>query len=346
MAGAEPERERRLERRATGARGEGALADGPRGAAGHRRGRFRRPDVRRAAPALPNGLTLGNLFFGIFAIISASRRDFDTAVKCIVAGGVCDAFDGAVARATRTGSRFGEELDSLVDAISFGFAPATIVYFAVLPAQGWAWLSIFIFTACAVLRLARFNVTQAGGSKRFFIGLPSPAAGGTLATYYWFSQTPLYNQTRIVDLPWHELMIGLMLALAAMMISNVPYPSWPRVGVRDLRGIGGLLIVLGILAGSVLAPKYFFFLFGVGYLVYGPLRAALLALFDIRPGLPPRRRATDRVDPLDAYEGPAELADGSFDESDAVAAEVDGDPIAAAALRRRRRRGPASGHDR
>ena len=91
------------------------------------RDRLRRPDVRRAAPALPNGLTLGNLFFGIFAIISASRGQFDRAVLYIVLGGVCDAFDGRVARATGTGGRFGEELDSLVDAISFGLAPAMIV---------------------------------------------------------------------------------------------------------------------------------------------------------------------------------------------------------------------------
>src|SRR3954465_14564386 len=89
---------------------------------------LRRPDVRRAAPALPNGFTLGNLFFGIFAIVSASKAEFSEAVLYIVLGGVCDAFDGRVARATGTGSRFGEELDSLVDAISFGLAPALIVF--------------------------------------------------------------------------------------------------------------------------------------------------------------------------------------------------------------------------
>src|SRR5919107_4282295 len=102
--------------------------------------RIRRHHVRRAAPALPNGFTLGNLFFGIFAIVSASRGEFDKAVLFIVLGGVCDAFDGRVARATNTGSPFGEELDSLVDAISFGLAPAMIVYFAVLNrGSQWEW---------------------------------------------------------------------------------------------------------------------------------------------------------------------------------------------------------------
>ena len=110
-----------------------------------RRSRLRRPNMRRAAPALPNGFTLGNLFFGIFAIVSASQGKFGNAVLYIVLGGVCDAFDGAVARATRSGSRFGEELDSLVDGISFGLAPALIVYFLVLPKDKWGLLAVFVF---------------------------------------------------------------------------------------------------------------------------------------------------------------------------------------------------------
>lgn len=263
----------------------------------------RRRRLRRAAPALPNGLTLGNLLFGIFSIIAAANRDFSNAVLFIVFGGVCDAFDGAVARVTHTGGRFGEELDSLVDAISFGLAPAMIVYFSVLPRDGWARFPVFIFAACAVIRLARFNVTQAGAKKSYFIGLPSPAAGGTLATYYWFTQTPLYQQTRIVDLPWQEIMPLLMLLLAAMMISNVPYPAWPKPGFRSARQIGALVLMLGILVGALGFPRHFFFLFGIGYLAYGLARALVLGLFD----LPldgsgrPRRRADDYVDPLEAY---------------------------------------------
>ncbi len=262
----------------------------------------RRRRLRRAAPALPNGLTLGNLLFGIFSIIAAANGDFSNAVLFIVLGGVCDAFDGAVARATRTGGRFGEELDSLVDAVSFGLAPALIVYFSVLPREGWARFPVFFFTACAVMRLARFNVTQAGGSKRFFVGLPSPAAGGTLATYYWFTQTPLYKQTRIVDLPWQEIMPILMVLLAAMMISNVPYPAWPRPGVRSPRQVGALLLILAIIVGTIGFPRYFLFLFGISYLVYGLARALVLGLFDLPlTDVAPRRRRDDYVDPLEAY---------------------------------------------
>src|SRR5205823_7331786 len=161
---------------------------------------IRTPDVRRVVVLFPSGLTLANLFFGVFAIVTASRGDYTRAGWYVVFGGIADAFDGRVARATNTGGRFGEELDSLVDAITFGLAPALIMYFAVLNRNGWDWIFSFLFTACAVIRLARFNVEQAGRAKKYFHGLPSPAAGMTLATYYWFSQTSLYNQTILGDL--------------------------------------------------------------------------------------------------------------------------------------------------
>ncbi|MEO6877498.1 MAG: CDP-diacylglycerol--serine O-phosphatidyltransferase, partial [Gemmatimonadaceae bacterium] len=160
--------------------------------------RPRRQGVRRAVVLMPNGLTLFNLFCGIYAIVLAIRGEFASAPGFIVLGGIADTLDGRVARATGTGSKFGEELDSLVDAISFGFAPALLVYLGMPDRGTWGWLLVFIFTSCAVMRLARFNVEQAGRKKTHFHGLPSPAAGLTLATYYWFSQTPLYNQTIIL----------------------------------------------------------------------------------------------------------------------------------------------------
>src|SRR5215211_1663823 len=218
-----------------------------------KRARFRRPEVKRAVVLLPNGFTLFNLFCGIYAVVLASRGRFGTAAFFIVLGGVADSLDGRIARATGTGSRFGEELDSLVDAITFGLAPAMIMYFAVLNREGTDWVWAFGFSACAVIRLAKFNVEQAGRAKTHFYGLPSPAAGLTLATYYWFSQTPLYNQTIILftdsktlaDLPWHALLRGLMAMLAALMISDVPYPAMPSVGFKSLRQLMGSLVVGG-----------------------------------------------------------------------------------------------------
>jgi len=246
--------------------------------------RLRRSDVRRAAPALPNGFTLGNLFFGIFAIVSASRGQFAHAVLYVVLGGACDSFDGRIARATGTGSRFGVELDSLVDAISFGLAPAMIIYFSVLDREGGAWwLLVFLFTACAVIRLARFNITQGGTTKRYFQGLPSPAAGWTLATYYWFSQTPLYTQTAIADLPWPDVMKVLMGVLSILMITNVPYPAFPKVGVRSWSGLGGLVVVVGSICGIFIYGREFFFPAGVAYVLYGLIRAFVLGLVDRIP---------------------------------------------------------------
>ena len=253
--------------------------------------RTRRPRLRgdpnrprnRAVVILPNGFTLASLFFGVFAIVAASRGEFDTAGLYVVFGGVCDALDGRVARATGTGSRFGSELDSLVDAITFGLAPAMIMYFAVLNRNGWDWIFSFLFTACAVIRLARFNVEQAGRAKKYFHGLPSPAAGMTLATYYWFSQTELYNQTILGDLNWTAGLRGLMLTLAFLMISNVSYPAVPTVGFRKISEILGTLVVITTFIGVLFIRKEFYFPALITYVLYGLAKTVIFGLLDKRP---------------------------------------------------------------
>ena len=252
--------------------------------------RVRRPTIRRAVIYLPNGFTLFNLFCGIFAIVLASRLAFGKASLFVFLGGIADALDGRVARATGSGSRMGEELDSLVDAISFGFAPAMIMYFAVLNTENWEWLFVFLFTACAVLRLARFNVEQAGRAKTYFHGLPSPAAGLTLATYYWFSQTPLYNQAIILftdnktlsELPWHTILPGLMGLLAVLMVSNVPYPAVPTIGWRSPRQILASLVLVAAIAGLIFLPRQFFFPAMLAYVLYGALKWLVLGLVGSR----------------------------------------------------------------
>jgi CDP-diacylglycerol---serine O-phosphatidyltransferase len=242
---------------------------------------MRRPRLPRPSMVmLPNGFTLANLFFGVFAIITAARGDHERAVWYIIVGAICDAIDGRVARATGTGSRFGEELDSLVDAISFGFAPALMMYFAVLRKDGLDWFFVFLFSACAVMRLARFNVEQAGRKKTHFRGLPSPVAGGTLATYYWFSQTPLYNETVISDLPWHTMVRFLMAGLAFLMISNVPYPAMPTFSAKTLRGVFGLVAFIGLIFGLIFLPKDFFFPVGMLYVIYGIVASVVKGLLD------------------------------------------------------------------
>jgi CDP-diacylglycerol---serine O-phosphatidyltransferase len=237
----------------------------------------------RAVVILPNGFTLASLFFGMFAIVAASRGEFDVAGLYVVFGGVCDALDGRVARATGTGSRFGSELDSLVDAITFGLAPAMIMYFAVLNRNGWDWIFAFLFTACAVIRLARFNVEQAGRAKKYFHGLPSPAAGMTLATYYWFSQTSLYNQTILGDLNWTTGLRGLMMLLAFLMISNVSYPAVPTVGFRKISEILGTMVVVATFVGILFLRKEFYFPALICYVLYGLAKTVIFGLLDRRP---------------------------------------------------------------
>jgi CDP-diacylglycerol--serine O-phosphatidyltransferase len=239
--------------------------------------------MRRAVVILPSGLTLANLFCGVFAIVSASRGQFDFAGLLIVLGGVADALDGRVARATGSGSRFGSELDSLVDIITFGVAPALIMYFAVLNREGWEWLIAFLYVTCAAIRLARFNVEQAGRAKRYFHGLPSPAAGMTLATYYWFSQSTLYNETILGDLPWHFWLRFLMLALAFLMISNVSYPAVPTIGYKKLSEIIGSLVVVGSIIGMIVLRKQFYFPALVIYVLYGVGKTVFFGLIGRRP---------------------------------------------------------------
>lgn len=289
---------------------------------------------RRAVVLLPNGFTLANLFFGVFAIVAASRGDFSRAVSYIVFGGVADALDGRVARATNSGSKFGEELDSLVDAISFGFAPTMIIYFAVFNQAGWDWIFCFLFTMCAVIRLARFNVEQAGRRKTHFTGLPSPAAGGTLATYYWFSQTNLYTETMIADLPWHQMLRFIMLGLSFLMISNVQYAAMPTIGYRSMRQILGSLLVIGTIFGVIFLPKQFFFPAAMAYVLYGLVATVFIGLLDRLPG------NGDDDDRDGAYGGNEEFA-GSFagdSNDDGDVRSVDGASDGSSATRRRRRR--------
>jgi CDP-diacylglycerol---serine O-phosphatidyltransferase len=243
---------------------------------------MRRPRLPRPSMVmLPNGFTLANLFFGVLAIVTAARGEPERAVAWIIVGAVCDAIDGRVARATGSGSRFGEELDSLVDAISFGFAPPMLVYFAVLRKDGFDWIFVFLFSACAVMRLARFNVEQAGRAKTHYRGLPSPVAAGVLVTYLWFSQTRLYNETVLSDLPWPFNSVRLLIAgLAFLMISNVPYPVVPTFSIKTVRGVFGLLMFFAVIFGMIFLPKDFFFPVGMLYVTWGVVASVVKGLLD------------------------------------------------------------------
>jgi CDP-diacylglycerol--serine O-phosphatidyltransferase len=234
-----------------------------------------RRNLRRAIVVVPSAFTLGNLFLGIWAIVTASRGDYNFAAWLIVMAAVMDMLDGRIARYTSTGSEFGEQLDSLVDIVSFGVAPAIIFFFTFLSDGGtWAWTLSFIYVASVAVRLARFNVEQAGSAKSNFHGLPSPTAGMTVATFYPFSQTEFFQRT-LTHLPWHALVVGMVLALSALMMSHVLYPVVPRFDLRTRRGQFAMLLAIGSIIAAFTVPALFFFPAAVIYISLGLLRAVV-----------------------------------------------------------------------
>jgi CDP-diacylglycerol--serine O-phosphatidyltransferase len=263
-----------------------------------------REGMRRAIVILPGAFTSGNLFFGLWAVVEASRGNYTRAAWFIVIAGVMDVLDGRIARMSRTGTRFGAEMDSLVDAISFGVAPALLVFHHTLRGE-WAWLLCFLFVLAVVLRLARFNIEQAGAAKTMFFGLPSPAAGMTLATYWPFSQTPFFQQQLAGMWPWPLALAVLMVSCSLLMVSHVPYAVFPRVGLRSARGLFGLVFVLGVLAGAFYVPAYFFFPFGLAYITWGLVRAAALGFLERLPDRDPLRDEEENGQrPTDGIVGP------------------------------------------
>lgn len=173
--------------------------------------------------SIPNIFTIGNLTLGVIAIILAFQNETNssnTAALLIIVAMLLDGLDGRVARALNAQSEFGKELDSLSDVISFGVAPAFIMYQAAFQdvSPALAWMVTAIFPICGALRLARFNVID--GIPGYFIGLPIPAAGGVLATLALFSG----------DLHYSLLLIST-LALSFLMVSNMKYPNFKKLGL-------------------------------------------------------------------------------------------------------------------
>ncbi len=287
----------------------------PRGGEGSRR-----RTIRQVVVVMPSAFTLGNLFFGFWAIVSAFNGNFRWAGWFIVFSGILDMLDGRVARLSNTGSRFGAELDSLVDIVSFGVAPALLIYFLDFASAGrFAWILSYIYVTAVALRLARFNVVSAGKpATGWFTGMPSPSAGMMLAVYFPFSQTEWYRASlAYLDLQ-HQGLVVLMLLLAVLMVSNVKYPKLPQIGLRSAKGLFGLAVHLGILVGGLLVPEYFLFPLGLTYMIFGLTRATVLGLME-RPesgSADDEEHLTDAHDAGDVvpHPGPAtERRDGWID---------------------------------
>ncbi len=255
--------------------------------------------LQRGIIILPSAFTMGNLFFGVYAMVAAARGDLIWAGWFVVFAGILDMLDGRVARFTRTGSAFGAELDSLVDAVSFGVAPAFIIYNLYLADGAWSWMLGFAYIAAVVVRLARFNVEQGGEAKTSFHGLPSPTAGMMLATYYPFSQTPFF-ETYLSALNWPQYIAVLTILLSVLMLSHVPYPLVPRIGFRTPRALGTTAFMLFGTIMALTLPRYWFFPALITYTAWGLVKAFVLGLLD---------RIPDRDPLLDEHIAPGETGD-------------------------------------
>ncbi len=225
---------------------------------------------RKGIYILPNLFTLAALFGGFYAVVMAMNGRFDLAAIGVFSAMVLDSLDGRVARMTNTQSAFGEQMDSLSDMVSFGAAPALIAYEWTLRGLGrWGWIAAFVYCACAALRLARFNVNTGVVDKRYFQGLPSPAAAALVMGFVWL-MTELEIDSG--DVRW--VMFGLALYAGLTMVTNVPFYSFKDVQMKkSVPFVVIVLIALGIAIVNIHPPVVMFGLFVVyglsGYLVYG-----------------------------------------------------------------------------
>ena len=205
---------------------------------------------RRGIYLLPNLFTTAALFAGFYAVVQAMNENFEYSAIAIFIAMVLDGLDGRVARLTGTQSEFGAEYDSMSDMVSFGVAPALIAYEWALKDMGqWGWIVAFIYCACAALRLARFNTNIAVVDKRFFQGLPSPAAAALIAGLVWVT---INFQVQGNDISWLACIVTLFAALT--MVSNIPYYSGKEINLR--RRVPFFTILLLVLFFFVLIPSH------------------------------------------------------------------------------------------
>jgi CDP-diacylglycerol---serine O-phosphatidyltransferase len=229
---------------------------------------------RKGIYILPNLFTLAALFGGFYAVVMAMNGRFDLAAAGVFCAMVLDSLDGRVARMTNTQSAFGEQMDSLSDMVSFGAAPALIAYVWGLRELGrWGWIAAFVYCACAALRLARFNVNTAVVDKRYFQGLPSPAAAALVAGFIW-----VMNDLGVKGGEVSWIMFAVALYAGLTMVTNVPFYSFKDVQMKkSVPFVVIVMIALGIAAINIDPPIVLFGLFVVyglsGYALYAWRRA-------------------------------------------------------------------------
>jgi len=238
---------------------------------------------------LPNLFTTAALFSGFYAIVAAMQSRFEPAAIAIFVAMLLDGLDGRVARMTNTQSDFGAEYDSLSDMVSFGLAPALVIYQWALSGLGKAgWLAAFIYTAGAALRLARFNTQVGTADKRYFQGLASPAAAAIVAGLVWVGNDYGLQGKAINLAAW-----AMTLLAGVLMVSNVRYHSFKGLNFKDKVPFVGILLVVVIIVLVSYDPPIILFTVFLLYALSGPVWTLML-LRQRRS----ERRAQHRVDNL------------------------------------------------
>ena len=224
---------------------------------------------RKGIYILPNLFTTAALFAGFYAIVQAMNGQFDYAAIAIFIAMIMDGLDGRVARWTHTESDFGAQYDSLSDMVSFGLAPALVMYEWALSGLGkLGWLAAFLYAAAAALRLARFNV-QTGGDNRYFTGLPSPSAAALIAGLAWVLHA--------YGVPGKEvsfIALGFTVFAALSMVTNIHYHSFKHINVKNRVSFMAVIAVVLIFVLISLDPPQVLFLGFLGYAISGPLFAS------------------------------------------------------------------------
>lgn len=249
---------------------------------------------RRGIYLLPNLFTTATLFGGFYAIIAAMNGKYAAAAIAIGVAMVADSLDGLIARITNTASDFGKEYDSLCDMVAFGVAASVVMYafsLQYLAEYKWlggklGWLTAFAYTACAALRLARFNVLAArGGAKGAFFGLPSPAAAGVLVGFVWAMNKSDFSG-RVLVIPALVLTWGA----AVLMVSNFRFFSIKQMKLAERVPFRYFVIAIGLVILFLIYPEWIFFLGFLGYAVSGPIMALYQRTQKAPPvGVPPGR---------------------------------------------------------
>ncbi|HOW88759.1 MAG TPA: CDP-diacylglycerol--serine O-phosphatidyltransferase [Elusimicrobiales bacterium] len=247
---------------------------------------------KTGAVVLPSLFTIANMAFGFFSIISASERNYVLAAWFVIMSYVMDMLDGRVARLVHGESSFGVEIDSLSDWMSFGIAPAYLMYNFVLKDYGfWGYPVAFLYILCGALRLARFNLKAHFGesSKVYFQGLPIPAAAGILSSFVLaYSMLEAGGSVRSVKIVMDQMpfVYGItpfiMIALSLLMVSSVPYAAFKQGSVLNPKSIRGLMLILTILFLIAAYPQDALFFFFSLYAVSGLLAVMYRALASMR----------------------------------------------------------------